>query len=75
MKRTRNGILMQGSIDLSNLPTDFNAPAFASHFLDQLSAALNLEIQRPTDIRQFFDSDQIHKLRQLYQSRAWLAKR
>lgn len=75
MKRAREGLLIQGSIDRSALPDDFNFLSFADAFQQNLSGALAIPIGATEDLRTLFDSPRIQKERTRFESKAWLSKR
>ena len=75
MKRARQGLLIQGSIDRSALPEDFDYLIFCERFQQQLSEALSLPIGTTEDLRTLFDSRRIEEERIRFESSKWLAKR
>ncbi len=75
MKRAREGLLVQGSIDRSALPDDFNFNTFAATFQQSLSRQLTIPIGTTEDLRTLFDSPRIQEERQRFESDAWLNKR
>lgn len=75
MKRTRDGILVQGSVDRATLPEAFDFAAFAKQFTEELSIALDIPIGHSDDIRSVFDGPLIQSERERFQSNAWMQKR
>lgn len=75
MKRTRRGLLIQGSIDRGALPDDFNDTQFADTFQQALSRALTIPIGTAEDLRTLFDGRRIQTERQRFASEAWHNKR
>lgn len=75
MKRSRAGLLIQGSIDRSALPEDFDFAHFQPKLLIQLSQALELAQGELEDIRPLFKSEQIQQEKERFASKAWNQKR
>lgn len=75
MKRTRAGLLIQGSIDRAALPEDFDFNSFGQALPAQLAHALGLEIGHSNDLRALFDGLRIQQERERFQSAVWLKKR
>jgi lipoate-protein ligase A len=75
MKRSRQGLLIQGSIDRSVLPKTFNFITFQKLLLKYLSSTLNLEPSELEDIRPLFKSEQIERERQRFAGDAWNRRR
>ena len=75
MKRTRRGLLVQGSIDRGALANDFAFDPFQIAFTKQLSADLELPIGQRDDLRELFDGPRIQSERARFQSTAWLERR
>jgi lipoate-protein ligase A len=75
MKRSRHGLLIQGSIDRSVLPKNFNFITFQKLLLKYLSSTLNLEPSELEDIRPLFKSEQIERERQRFAGDAWNRRR
>jgi len=75
MKRNRNGLLIQGSIDRSSLPERFNFEKFIQLFTTILSNTLDLSIIEPDDLRPFFNSELIEREKNKFQSEAWTQRR
>ncbi len=75
MKRTRAGLLVQGSIDRAALPEDFDYNTFGKQLPTQLAQALDLEIGHSDDLPALFDGPRIQQERERFQSDEWLNKR
>ena len=75
MKRSRQGLLIQGSIDRSVLPETFNFITFQELLLKYLSSTLNLEPSELEDIRPLLKSEQIERERQRFAGDAWNRRR
>ncbi|MFT4901326.1 MAG: lipoate-protein ligase A [Lentimonas sp.] len=75
MKRSRAGLLVQGSIDRESVPAELDFTALATHFIHALAVALDLSIGYSDDIRALFDSAKIAEERTRYSSAAWNQKR
>ncbi|MGC6424578.1 MAG: lipoate--protein ligase family protein [Lentimonas sp.] len=75
MKRSRNGLLIQGSISRPLLPAHFNFDAFQSALVIEISKKLSLPIHTPDDLRPFFDSEKIELEKHRFSSDDWLKKR
>ena len=75
MKRTRKGLLIQGSIDKTALPDDLDLKTFQENFIAALSDSLALTLSQPEDLRPFFDSTRIQEERLRFESEAWRNKR
>ena len=75
MKRTRHGLLIQGSLDRSALPPAFDYPTFQAQLLTQLAAALHLPLGQLEDIRPLFNSARIEQEKQRFASEAWNQRR
>lgn len=75
MKRTRSGLLIQGSIDRAALPDNFDFNRFGSELPAQLAKALNVEVGHSDDLRALFDGPRIQQERERFQSADWLNKR
>ena len=75
MKRAREGLLVQGSIDRGALPNDFDFQAFGEAFQQALSRELAIPIGTTEDLRTLFDSPRIQEERQRFENDAWLVKR
>lgn len=75
MKRTREGLLVQGSIDRAALPHDFDYAAFSLSLSQQLSRQLDIPIGTSEDLRSLFDGPRIQQERERFASDAWLNRR
>jgi lipoate-protein ligase A len=75
MKRTREGLLVQGSIARTALPDDFDYAAFSLSLSTLLSKQLDIPIGTSEDLRTLFDAPRIQKERQRFASDAWTYKR
>lgn len=75
MKRTRSGLLIQGSLDKGALPDAFEYNQFKTTFTDSLSQALEIPIGHSDDIRSIFDGSRIQQERERFQSEDWLKRR
>lgn len=75
MKRTRDGRLVQGSIDRAALPDELDLHAFATSFQQALAEQLALPIGTMEAIHSLFNRTLIEAERQRFESMAWQAKR
>ncbi len=75
MKRTRQGLLIQGSIDRASLPDSFDFEAFKACFIQQLSNQLSIPTGTIEDLRTLFDGPRIQEERQRFASEAWRLRR
>ena len=75
MKRTRAGLLIQGSIDRAALPEEFDFNHFGVELPNQLSKALHIQIGHSEDLRSLFDGPRIQQERERFQSADWLNRR
>ena len=75
MKRSRQGLLIQGSIDRSVLPETFNFITFQRLLLAHLAKTLDLEPRELEDIRPLFKSEQIEREKQRFAGDAWNRRR
>ncbi|PXA05682.1 hypothetical protein DDZ13_02075 [Coraliomargarita sinensis] len=75
MKKTRQGLLIQGSMDRSALsgPVDLNA--FSEEFIKNLSQSLEIPRQQPDDLRPFFQSSLIEREKEKFASQEWTHRR
>lgn len=73
MKRTRQGLLIQGSIDRSTLPETFNFQTLSNTFPKVLADALNLNLSE--DCKNLPDKQHIHQERERFESAAWTNRR
>lgn len=75
LKRTREGILLQGSIDRNRLPADFDYAKLQQQLIEQLAKILELPIHTEIDLRTLFNGPLIKQLKQRFKSEDWFAKR
>ncbi|CAA6691564.1 MULTISPECIES: lipoate--protein ligase family protein [unclassified Lentimonas] len=75
MKRAREGLLIQGSIDRGTLPENFDFNTFATTFQQGIARELAIPIGTTEDLRTLFDGPRIQQERERFQSTAWLQKR
>ena len=66
MKRSRQGLLIQGSLDRSSLPGTLNFVSFQYHLVDHLASILNLKLSELEDIRPLFKSERIELEKQRF---------
>lgn len=75
MKRTRKGLLIQGSIDRSALPGNFDFRSFARGLQQEIAMTFKLPIATIEDLRSLFNGPRIQAERTRFESNAWNAKR
>jgi lipoate-protein ligase A len=75
MKRAREGLLIQGSIDRGALPDAFNYHEFAEALQQAVARELAIPIGCTEDLRTLFDGPRIQAERQRFASDAWQSKR
>jgi len=75
MKRTRAGLLVQGSIDRATLPLGFDFPRFTENFYRQLAKTLCIPAGIAEDLRALFNGPRIAEERARYAGDAWNRKR
>ena len=75
MKRAREGLLIQGSIDRGTLPENFKYNEFAETFQQAIARELDIPIGITEDLRTLFDSPRIQAERQRFTGDAWQNKR
>lgn len=75
MKRSRRGLLIQGSIDRGALPDTFNYMTFQSQLVEQLATALNLPAHTLKDIRPLFHSERIEAEKKRFADDTWNQRR
>ena len=75
IKRSRHGILLQGSIDRSALPADFPTTHFTEHFTQAIAKRFSLTIRELPDLRPLFQQPLLDNTRKLYTHNHWLKKR
>ena len=75
MKRSRTGLLIQGSIDKTTLPDSFDFETFRAALVAELAQILNIPLTPVEDLSTLFNSERIQKERARYGSPEWLQKR
>ena len=75
IKRNRQGLLVQGSIDRQTLPNDFDFNIFYQGLVDELSHALDIPVGHSNDLRGLFNSALIEQERVRFESTMWLKRR
>lgn len=75
MKRTRKGLLIQGSVDRNALPEMIDLISFSELFVENLAQSLELRRHHPDDLRPFFQSDIIEREKQKFASSEWTTRR
>lgn len=75
MKRTRKGLLVQGSIDCGALPNDINLEFLTNTFTAFLVQSLDLPQQQPDDLRPYFQAELIEREKEKFASDAWTRRR
>jgi lipoyl(octanoyl) transferase len=75
MKRSREGLLVQGSIDRAALPENFDFTSFAKNLPILLSEQLDIPIGASEDLRALFNGPRIQEERQRFASDTWKKKR
>jgi len=75
MKRTRHGLLIQGSIARSMLADNLDQQAFHNAFVTALTAILQMTQEPAQDLRHLFDNTLIQQLKIRFASEAWLHRR
>ena len=71
MKRSRQGLLIQGSIDRSSLPVTLNFTSFQNHLVEHLSSILDLKLGELENISSLFKSERIELEKQRFAGYAW----
>jgi lipoate-protein ligase A len=74
MKRTRKGLLLQGSIDRGSLPLALDYTRFSKLFVQNLLQSLTLTHHQPKDLRPCFNSTIIETERSKFASEEWTAR-
>ena len=74
LKRTRDALLIQGSILRANLPQNFDYATFQSSFLTLMSEIWNIPITEPEDLREYFKNERIAREKDRFNSSEWLQK-
>jgi hypothetical protein len=75
MKRAREGLLIQGSINIGALPNALDINILATNFQQALSDQLTIPIGTTEDLRNLFDSPRIQQERERFESDDWQSKR
>lgn len=75
IKRTRQALLIQGSIDRSKLPVQFNDQQFSKQLVDAFSKHFELDQVPLDDYRPLLPSERVTELRQQFSSESWTQKR
>ncbi|MEM7789931.1 MAG: hypothetical protein AAF546_00895 [Verrucomicrobiota bacterium] len=75
MKRTRKGLLVQGSIDRGALPESFDYGRFQRRLLGELSKVLNLPISQDQDASLLVNNIKLEEEKGRFASREWLQRR
>ncbi len=75
IKRNRQGLLIQGSIDRQTLPPDFDFNTFSQSLVVELSNALDIPIGHSNDLRSLFNSTLIKEECVRFESDKWLERR
>ena len=75
MKRSRQGLLIQGSLDRSSLPGTLNFTSFQNHLVEHLASILDLELSELEDSRPLFKSERIELEKQRFAGEAWNRRR
>ena len=73
MKRTRQGLLIQGSINRSALPDTFNSSDLSKSLSESLAATLSLNLSK--DHRNLLDQQSIRQEFKRFESDAWTNRR
>lgn len=75
MKRNREGLLVQGSIDRGALPDSFDFQTFSTALQQLLSQELEIPIGTTEDLRSLFDGPRIQEERTRFNGTDWQTKR
>lgn len=75
MKRTHNGLLIQGSISRATLPENFDFTALQTAFTNAISRQLALPIGALQDIRPLFNAQRVATLQTQFQTDTWNQRR
>ncbi|MGB0344579.1 MAG: lipoyl protein ligase domain-containing protein [Coraliomargarita sp.] len=75
IKRSRHGLLLQGSIDRAALPPGFQPAPFADQFARAIADAFSLTTRQLPDLRPLFQQPLLDDLRKRYASSQWQEKR
>lgn len=74
MKRTRQGLLIQGSLDRSALPETFDFQALSDSLQQILASTFCLDLSEDC-IENIYDKKQVRQERQRFKSTAWTQRR
>jgi len=75
MKRSRSGLLIQGSIDRTNLPLNFDLEHFTKSLEHSLAKGISIPLGTFKDIRTLFDHKIIAEQRKIFESAGWQNRR
>lgn len=75
MKRSRSGLLIQGSLDRAALPETFDYAIFQQNLIPQLATAFEIPTGELEDLRPLFNSECIEREKQRFASEVWNQKR
>lgn len=75
MKRTRKGLLVQGSVDCGALPQDIDWGLFSQSFANLLAQSLEIAQQQPDDLRPYFNGQVIEREKEKFTSEEWTRRR
>ena len=75
MKGSRQGLLIQGSLDRNSLPETLNFTSFQDHLVEHLASILNLVLSELEDIRPLFKNERIEREKQRFAGDAWNRRR
>ncbi|MEO0508266.1 MAG: hypothetical protein AAF065_00215 [Verrucomicrobiota bacterium] len=75
MKRTRKGLLIQGSIDRAALPETLDFQSFRNDFIEAILISLKLTLEQPEDLRLFFSNEAIQREKEKFSSSEWIERR
>jgi lipoate-protein ligase A len=75
MKRTRKGLLLQGSVDRSALPASLDFRVCSERLADQLEQSLEIPRHQPEDLRPFFQSSVIEREKAKFAGTEWTTRR
>ena len=75
IKRTRQGLLIQGSIDRASLPDTFNFQRLSKALAHALAKRFNLELKTSVSYPHLPDEQRIEQARQRFESETWTKRR
>lgn len=75
MKRTRTGLLVQGSVDCGALPQELDFELFSQSFGQQLARSLEVPKEQPEDLRPYFNGQIIEREKEKFASKEWMKRR